>query len=200
MSTITAELVKQLRQKTGVGMMQCKQALLETGGDLTGAEKLLRKKGMAAAAKKSGRATGEGVIEAYVHTGGKIGVMVEVNCETDFAARSDDFRELTRGIAMHVAAAAPRFLRREDVDEETLAEEREIARDQALKSGKPENIVEKIVAGRLEKYYAENCLLEQPFVKDPDKSVSQLVAEAVGRIGENIQVRRFARFVLGDEG
>jgi elongation factor Ts len=197
--TISATQVKQLREKTGVGMMQCKQALVEADGDLAGAEKLLRKKGMAAAAKKSGRATGEGLIEAYIHTGAKIGVLLEVNCETDFAARSDDFRDLVRNLAMHVAAAAPRFLSREEVTEQVLADELEIAREQALAAGKPEKIVEKIVAGRMDKYFAETCLLEQSYVKDPDRTVSQLIAEAVGRMGENIQVRRFVRFVLGEE-
>jgi elongation factor Ts len=197
--TITADLVKELREKTGVGMMQCKKALIESGGDLAQAEKLLRKEGLAQAAKKAGRSTGEGQVAAYVHTGGKIATLIEVNCETDFAARSADFQELMRGLAMHVAAAAPRFVRREEVLESVLAEEREIARDQALKSGKPENVVDKIVVGKMDKFFAETVLLEQPYVKDPDKTVGQLIAEAVGRIGENIQVRRFARFVLGEE-
>jgi elongation factor Ts len=196
---ITASLVKQLREKTGVGMMQCKKALKDAAGDLSAAEKLLRTMGVAVAAKKSSRATGEGQIGTYIHTGGKIGVMVEVNCETDFAARSDDFRELVKGLAMHVAASAPRFLSREDVTEELLAEEREIANAQARKSGKPEQIVNKIVEGKIEKFYSENCLLEQAFVKDPEKTVGQLITDAVGRIGENIRLRRFARFVLGDE-
>lgn len=195
---ITAAAVKGLREKTGVGMMECKNALVEAGGDAAEAEKILRKRGLAAAARKAGRATGEGAIASYIHTGGKIGVLLEVNCETDFAARSEDFRRLVHDIAMHVAAAAPRFTRREDVTETILADEREIARDQALKSGKPAQIVDKIVEGKMEKFYAENCLLEQPFVKDPDKTVGQLVGESVGRIGENIQVRRFARFVLGE--
>lgn len=196
---ITASLVKQLREKTGVGMMQCKRALKDAAGDLAAAEKLLRTMGVAVAAKKSSRATGEGQIGTYIHTGGKIGVMVEVNCETDFAARSDDFRELVKGLAMHVAASAPRFLSREDVTEELLAEEREIANAQARKSGKPEQIVNKIVEGKIEKFYSENVLLEQAFVKDPEKTVGQLITDAVGRIGENIRLRRFARFVLGDE-
>ena len=196
--TITAGMVKELREKTGVGMMKCKQALQEADGDLGAAEKLLRKKGEAAAAKKSDRATGEGLVGTYIHTGGKIGVMVEVNCETDFAARSDDFQTLVRDIAMHVAAAAPRFLSRDEVSEADLADEREIARDQALKSGKPEAIVEKIVTGKMEKYYSQHCLLEQPYVKDPDKTVSDLMHEAVGRIGENMQIKRFTRYVLGE--
>ncbi len=196
---ISATMVKELREKTGVGMMQCKKALKEANGDLAAAEKLLRKQGAAAAAKKADRAAGEGQVTSYVHTGGKIGVLIEVNCETDFAARSDDFQDLIRGLAMHVAAAGPRFLRREDVTESILDDEREIARDQALKSGKPEQVVEKIVTGKLEKFYAEHVLLEQPYVKDPDKTIGQLVHEAIGRIGENIQLRRFARFVLGEE-
>jgi elongation factor Ts len=196
---ITAAKVKELREKTGVGMMQCKSALKEAGGDLAEAEKVLRKKGAATAAKKADRATGEGQVASYIHTGGKIGVLVEINCETDFAARSDEFQNLIKGLAMHVAAAAPRFLRREDVSESALADEREIARDQALKSGKPEKIVEKIVEGKLDKYYAEHVLLEQPYVRDPDKTVGQLITDAVAKIGENIQIRRFARFVLGEQ-
>ncbi len=196
---IAASLVQELREKTGVGMMQCKNALKESNGDLSAAEKLLRTQGIAVAAKKSSRATGEGQIGTYVHTGGKIGVLVEINCETDFAARSDDFQELVRSLAMHVAASAPRFLSREDVTEELLAEEREIAREQAIKSGKPAKILDKIVEGKIEKFYSENVLMEQAFVRDPEKTVAQLVADAVGRIGENIRLRRFARFVLGDE-
>ena len=195
---ITASLVKELREKTGVGMMRCKKALTDTKGDLAEAEKLLRKEGAASVAKKSTRATGEGQVGSYIHTGGKIGVLIEINCETDFAARSDDFQALMHGLAMHVAAAAPQVLSREEVDAKALADEREIAKDQALKSGKPENIVEKIVEGKIEKWYSENVLLEQPYVKDPDKTVQQLITEAINRIGENIQVRRFARFVLGD--
>ena len=196
---VTASQVKELRNKTGVGMMRCKKALIESDGDLASAELLLRKQGAAAAAKKSGRATGEGLVESYIHTGGKIGVLVEINCETDFAARSDDFQSLVRGIAMHVAAAAPRCLSRQDVGKDVLAEEREIARDQALKSGKPEKIVDRIIEGKLEKFFSEHCLLEQPYVRDPDRTVGQLIEEAVGRIGENIQIRRYARFVLGEE-
>jgi len=196
---ISAATVKQLREKTGVGMMKCKQALQESGGDMAAAEKLLRKQGAASAAKKAGRATGEGAVSAYIHTGGKIGVLIEVNCETDFAARSEDFQELVRGVAMHVAAAAPRYVRREEVPQTALDDEREIARDQALKSGKPAEVVEKIVEGKMGKVYSELCLLEQPYVKDPDRTVGQLVTEAVARIGENIQIRRFSRFVLGEE-
>ena len=196
---ISAAKVKELREKTGVGMMQCKSALKEAGGDLSEAEKLLRKKGAATAAKKADRATGEGQVTSYIHTGGKIGVLVEVNCETDFAARSDEFQGLIKGLAMHVAAAAPRFVRREDVSEAVLAEEREIARDRALRSGKPEQIVDRIVEGKLEKFYSEHVLLEQPYVRDPDKTVGELITDAVAKIGENIQIRRFARFVLGEQ-
>jgi elongation factor Ts len=196
---ISASMVKELREKTGVGMMQCKKALAEANGDVSAAEKLLRKAGVAAAAKKASRATGEGQVSSYIHTGGKIGVLVEVNCETDFAARSDDFQDLMRGLAMHVAAAGPRFLEREEVNATVLDEEREIARALAVKSGKPEQIVEKIVEGKIEKFYAENVLLEQSYVKDPDKTVGQLITDAVSRIGENIRIRRFARFVLGEE-
>ncbi len=196
---ISATTVKQLREKTGVGMMECKKALVEAKGDLAAAEKFLRKKGVSTAAKKAGRATGEGAVAAYIHTGGKIGVLVEVNCETDFAARSEDFQQLVRDIAMHVAAQSPRFARREDVTEAILAEEREIARDQALASGKPENVVDKIVTGKMEKFYQEHCLLEQPFVKNPDVTVGQLITDAIARIGENIQVRRFCRYMLGED-
>jgi elongation factor Ts len=195
---ISASMVKELREKTGVGMMECKKALVETQGDVGAAEKFLRKKGMAVAAKKAGRATGEGAIASYIHTGGKIGVLVEINCETDFAARSDDFKALVHDLAMHVAAAGPRFVRREEVTEEILDEEREIAREAALKSGKPENVVDKIVTGKMEKFYAENCLMEQAFVKDPEITVGQMVTDAIARIGENIQVRRFVRYLLGE--
>ena len=196
---VSAAVVKQLREKTGVGMMKCKKALLEAGGNLEEAEKHLRKQGEASAAKKADRATGEGLVHSYIHTGGKIGVLLEVNCETDFAARGDDFKELVHNVAMHVAAAAPRFVRREEVSEKDLADEREIARDQALKSGKPEKIVDRIVEGKMDKYFGEACLLEQAYVKDPDKTVGQLVTDAVSKIGENIQIRRFTRFVLGDQ-
>jgi elongation factor Ts len=196
--TITAAQVKELREKTGVGMMKCKKALTDAGGDIAAAEKLLRSQGAATASKKAGRATGEGLVASYIHTGGKIGVLVEVNCETDFAARGDDFNQLVRDIAMHVAAAAPRFVRREDVPEAVLTEEREIFREQAIKTGKPEKVVDKIVEGKLDKFFAENCLLEQAYVKDQDKTVGQLITDAVAKIGENIQFRRFSRFVLGE--
>jgi len=196
---VTATMVKQLREKTGVGMMKCKAALGEANGDIAEAEKILRKQGVATAAKKAARATGEGLVASYIHTGGKIGVLLEVNCETDFAARSDDFQQLVKGLSMHIAAAAPRHLSREEVSEAVLATEREIARDQAVKAGKPEKVVDKIVEGKIEKYYSETCLLEQPYVKDPDRTVGQLITDAVSKIGENIQMRRFVRFVLGEE-
>jgi elongation factor Ts len=195
---ITAQMVKQLREQTGAGMMDCKSALIETKGDLEAAALHLRKKGLAAAAKKAGRIAAEGVVGSYIHGGGKIGVLVEVNCETDFVARTEDFQELVRDIAMHIAAADPRAVRREEVTQEDLDRERSILREQALASGKPDHIVDKIVDGRIEKYFAEFVLLEQPFVKDPDKTVGQLVTEKIAKIGENIQVRRFVRFKLGE--
>ena len=195
---ISAVVVKQLRERTGVGMMECKSALVEASGDVAEAEKILRKRGVAAADKKAGRATGEGAIASYIHTGGKIGVLIEVNCETDFAARNEDFRSLVHEIAMHIAAAAPRFVRREEVPEAVLAYEREIAKEQVLKSGKPAAVADKIVEGKLDKFLAGICLYEQPYVKDPEKTVKQVVAERVSKIGENIQVQRFVRFVLGE--
>ncbi|HKI01623.1 MAG TPA: translation elongation factor Ts [Thermoanaerobaculia bacterium] len=198
MAEITAQMVKELRERTGAGMMDCKNALNETKGDMESAVDSLRKKGLAAAAKKAGRITAEGAVASYIHAGGKIGVLVEINCETDFVARTDQFQELVRDIAMHIAAAEPRVVRREEVTSDLLDRERAIFRDQALASGKPDNVVEKIVAGKIEKYYSEFVLLEQPFVKNPDQTVAQLIAEKVGKIGENIQVRRFARFKLGE--
>jgi elongation factor Ts len=195
---ITAQMVKQLRERTGAGMMDCKSALNETQGDMESAVDFLRKKGLAAAAKKAGRVAAEGAVGSYIHAGGKIGVLVEVNCETDFVARTEEFQELVRDIAMHIAAAEPRAVRREEVTQADLDRERAIFRDQALASGKPANIVDKIVDGKIEKYYSEFVLLEQPFVKDPDKSVGQLVTEKIAKIGENIQVRRFSRFKLGE--
>ena len=195
---VTAQMVKELRERTGAPMMDCKTALTETQGDMEKAVDFLRKKGLAAAAKKAGRIAAEGAVGSYIHGGGKLGVLVEVNCETDFVARTDQFQELVRDIAMHIAAAEPRFVRREEVTEDVLAREREIFRDQALASGKPPAVVEKIVTGKMEKYYAEYVLLEQPFVKDSDKTVGQLITERIAKIGENIQVRRFVRFKLGE--
>ncbi len=195
---ISAALVKELREKTGAGMMDCKKALSETGGELDRAVELLRQKGLAAAAKKSGRIAAEGVVDAYIHLGGKIGVLVEVNCETDFVARTDEFRTFVRDIAMQIAAANPNYCAREDVPEEAVAKEREILKMQALHEGKPEKIIDKIVSGRVEKFYAENCLLEQPFIRDPDITVKDLLREKIAKIGENISVRRFARYEMGE--
>jgi len=195
---VTTDLVKELRERTGAPMMDCKRALVDSEGDIEKAIDLLRKQGMATAAKKAGRHAGEGVVGSYIHAGGKIGVLVEINCETDFVARTDDFQDLVKDVAMHVAAADPRFVRRDEVTPEVLAQEREIYREQALASGKPENIVDRIVEGKMEKYYAESVLLEQPFIKNPDVTVEQMVAEKIGKLGENIQVRRFARFQVSE--
>ena len=195
---ITAQMVKELRERTGAPMMDCKAALTESGGDMEKAIDFLRKKGMAAAAKKAGRATAEGVVGSYIHAGGRIGVLVEVNCETDFVARTDDFQELVKDIAMHIAATDPRFVERGQVTDDVLTRERDIYREQALASGKPAGVVDRIVDGKMEKFYAEAVLLEQPFVKNPDLTVGQLVAEKIGKLGENIRVRRFARYRLGE--
>jgi elongation factor Ts len=199
MADISAKTVMELRKRTGVGMMDCKKALSEVGGDIDEAIKHLRKQGAAKAEKKSGRAVGEGRIAHYIHAGDKIGVMVELNCETDFVARNSDFVELGRDIAMHVAAANPLFVSREEVDQPALDAEREIHTERALKEGKPEKIVAKIVDGRMAKYYAENCLLEQAFVKDPDRTIESLIQGMVQKLGENIQVTRFNRFAVGEE-
>ncbi len=196
---ISASLVKELRERTGAGMMDCKKALVETGGDLEQAIDALRKRGLAAAAKKAGRQTSEGAVGSYIHAGGKIGVLVEVNCETDFVARNQEFQQLVTDLAMHIAAASPRFLRREDVPAEVLDHEREIFRGQVAAEGKPAHIVDKIVDGKLGKFFGENCLLEQAFVKDPDLTVSQLVTEKVSKLGENIQIRRYQRYRLGED-
>ena len=195
---ISAELVKKLREKTGVGFMECKSALQEAKGDLEAAVTILRKKGLSAVAKKAGRETKEGLIGCYVHNG-KIGVMVEVNCESDFVARNADFQTLVKDIAMHIAASDPRFIRKEDVTDDVLAKEREIYKEQARATGKPENVLEKIVEGRMSKFYSETCLLEQPFVKDPSISVKDQIAGHIQKIGENIQVRRFVRYRMGGE-
>ncbi|HUP23181.1 MAG TPA: translation elongation factor Ts [Thermoanaerobaculia bacterium] len=196
--SVSAQQVKELRERTGAGMMDCKKALVESDGDVEKAIDALRQRGLAAAAKRAGRSTGEGAIASYIHAGGKIGVLVEVNCETDFVARTDDFQELVRDIAMHIAAADPRFLRREEVTPEVLERERKVYREQVLQQGKPEHIADRIVDGKLEKFYAEQVLLEQPFVKDPDQTVTELIAAKIGKIGENIQVSRFVRFRLGE--
>jgi len=194
---ISAEVVKTLREKTGVGFMECKNALLEAKGDLEAAITILRKKGLSAVAKKANRDTKEGLIGCYVHNG-KIGVMVEVNCESDFVARNADFQTLVKDVAMQVAASDPRFVRKEDVTEDVLAAEREIYKAQARATGKPENVLDKIVEGRMAKFYAETCLLEQPFVKEPGISVKDHIAAHIQRIGENIQIRRFVRYRLGE--
>jgi elongation factor Ts len=195
--SVSAEKVKELREKTGVGIMECKAALQEAGGDLDAASTILRKKGLASAAKKSHRETKEGLIGSYIHNG-KIGVMVEVNCESDFVARNMEFQVLVKDIAMHIAASDPRFIRKEDVTEDVLAKEREIYREQACATGKPENVLDKIVEGRMSKFYSECCLLEQPFVKDPNVTVRDQIASHIQKIGENIQVRRFVRYKLGE--
>ncbi|HXV47645.1 MAG TPA: translation elongation factor Ts [Candidatus Binatia bacterium] len=195
---VSASLVKELREKSGAGMMDCKKALGETGGDLQKAFDYLRQKGLAAAAKKADRLATDGAVGAYVHAGGKIGVLVEINCETDFVARTAEFQALLKDIAMQIAAANPRCVRREEVTAADLEREKEIYRQQALDSGKPEKIVDKIVEGKIEKFYSEVCLLEQAFIKDQDKTVADVVSEAIARLGENIQVRRFARYSLGE--
>ncbi len=197
---ISAAEVKALREKTGAGMMDCKKALEEANGDLAKAEELLRKKGILKAAKKGGRATKEGLIYAYIHTGGKLGAMVEVNCETDFVANTEQFQKLCEDLAMHIAAAAPLVVRREDVPAELIEKEKEIYRTQALNSGKPEKIVERIVEGRLEKYFKEVVLLEQPFIKNDDQTIQDLINETIAKLGENISVARFQRFVVGETG
>ena len=201
MAEISASQVKELREKTGAGMMDCKKALAEAGGDLDSAVKWLREKGLAAVAKKAGRATSEGIVGTYQHMGGRIAVLVEINCETDFVAKTPDFQNLVKDVAMQIAAASPqvpRFVRRDEVPQEVIAGEREIYRAQALASGKPEKVVEKIVDGKVDKFLAEICLLDQPFIREPDKTVQAIVADAVAKLGENINVRRFARFQLGE--
>src|SRR5437879_211987 len=195
---ISAAQVKNLREKTGAPMMDCKQALTEAKGDMEQAVVILRKKGVSVAAKKSARVTSEGAVTSYIHAGGKIGVLVEVNCESDFVARTDDFKELVHDIAMHIAASDPKFVRKEDVTKADFDREKDIFLAQAVASGKPPHIAEKMVAGKMEKFYEEVCLLEQPFIKDQTISISQLIAAKVGKLGENIAVRRFARFKVGD--
>ena len=198
MAEITAALVKELRERTGAGMMDCKKALSATDGDLEKAIDFLREKGLAAAAKRAGRVAAEGLVEAYIHGGGRIGVLVEVNCETDFVAKTDAFKELAKDIAMHIAASNPSYLKREEVPTAELEHEQAVLAEQARNEGKPEKIIEKMVAGRIEKYYKEVCLMEQPFVKDPDKTISDLITESIAKIGENISIRRFTRYQLGE--
>ena len=197
-TTISAELVKTLRDRTGAGMMECKAALTEAGGNLEEATTILRKRGLAQAAKKAGRATGQGVVGSYIHMGGKVGVLVEVNCESDFVARTDAFQALVKDVAMHIAAADPRYVRREDVPAEALDKEREIYRAQVAQSGKPAAVIEKIVEGKLGAFYAQVVLLDQPYIREPSTTVSQLIAEATAKMGENITVSRFARFKVGE--
>ena len=193
---ITAAMVKELRSQSGAGIMECKSALKETSGDVEAAITFLRKKGLAKADKKSGRQTGDGSIGTYIHAGNKLGVMVELNCETDFVANTPDFQELIRDIAMHIAAAKPRFATREEVTQETLDKEKEIFAHQAKESGKPENIIEKIVSGKMEKFYEENCVLEQPFIKDTNITIQELIKQKIALLGENINIGKFARFEI----
>ena len=194
---VTAQMVKELRERTGAGMMDCKSALAETQGDMEKAVDLLRKKGLAAAAKKAGRVAAEGAVGSYIHAGGKIGVLVEVNCETDFVAKTDQFQQLVRDIAMHIAAAEPRFVRREEVTADVLERERAIYRAQLAEQGKPAAIIDKILEGKLDKFYSTVCLLDQPFVKVPEKTVKEMLLEQIAKTGENIQIRRFIRYQLG---
>jgi len=198
MAEITAQLVKQLRERTGAGMMDCKSALVEAGGDIGGAEVILRKRGIASAHKKSARVTKQGLIGSYIHSGGQLGVLVEVNCESDFVARTEDFQELVHDIAMHIAAADPKYIRQEDVPNEALEREREIQRGRAAFEGKPANVIDRIVEGRMSKFYEEVCLLEQPFVKEATLTVGQLIKTKIAKLGENITVSRFTRYKVGD--
>ena len=196
--TITAQQVKQLRDQTGAGMMECKKALSEAEGDLNRAVTILRERGLAAAAKKADRETREGIVGEYIHAGGKLGVLVEVNCETAFVARTDEFQSLVRDIAMHIAASNPSYVQREEASEEELEGERAIYRNQALAAGKPEKVVDRIVEGKLNKYYSEVCLYDQPFVKDPDITVEEVVKSKIATLKENISVKRFIRYKIGE--
>jgi elongation factor Ts len=195
---VSASAVKEIRERTGAGMLDCKKALEETDGNMEKAIEFLREKGLAAAAKKGGRIATEGTVESYIHAGGRIGVLVEINCETDFVGKTEQFREFARDIAMQIAAASPKYVRREEVPTEELEKEKEILRAQALAEGKPEKIVDKMVEGRINKYYEEFCLLEQSFIKDPDKTIETLLKEKISTIGENISIRRFVRYELGE--
>src|ERR1700751_2833717 len=197
---ISAAQVKELRDKSGAPMMDCKKALAEAKGDLEQAIVLLRKRGTAVAERKAGRVTSEGAVTSYIHAGGKIGVLVEINCESDFVARTEDFKELIHDVAMHIAASDPKYVRKEDVTPDAYEREKDIYRSQAAATGKPPQVVEKIVEGKMEKFYEEVCLLEQPFIKDQTISISQLIAAKIGKLGENISVRRFARFKVGEAG
>jgi elongation factor Ts len=195
---VSAQQVKELRERTGAGFTACREALVEGGGDVEQAINILRKKGQAAAAKKAQRATSEGLVSSYIHAGGKIGVLIEMNCESDFVARTDEFQRLCHDVAMHIAALDPRFLRRDEVTQETLDREREIYKEQAKQTGKPEAVIEKIVNGKMEKFYEENCLYEQHFIKDEGMTVKELIDHTIAKIGENIAVRRFTRFKVGE--
>ena len=195
----TAQDVKALRDLTGAGMMDCKKALVEANGDSKRAQEILREKGLAAAQKKSGRIAAEGIVESYIHMGGKIGVLVEVNCETDFVAKTDEFKAFVRDIAMQIAAANPRYVSSGEVPEDVVENERRVLKAQAMNEGKPEKIAEKMLEGRLKKFYKDICLLDQPFIRDPDKSVQTLLTETIARIGENISIRRFTRYQMGEQ-
>jgi len=195
---VSAQQVKELREITGAGMMDCKKALEECSGDIEKAIDFLRKKGITDATKKAGRVAQKGLVEAYIHLGGKIGVLVEVNCETDFVARTDEFKSLTKDIAMQIAAYSPKYVKREEVPAQVIEEEKEIFKNQALNEGKPENVIDRIVEGRIEKYYAEICLLEQPYVRDDKKKVEEVIKEKIALLGENIEVNRFCRFEVGE--
>ncbi len=196
---ITIEMIKELRERTGAGVMEAKKALEEANGDMEKAVTILREKGVIKAAKKAGRVAKEGIIEAYIHTGDKLGVLVEVNCETDFVARTEEFRKLAKDIALQIAGMNPQYVSKEDIPSEVIEKEKEIYRTQLKNEGKPEHVMEKIIEGKLEKFYEEVCLLEQPFVRNPEIKVKDLITEAISKLGENIVVRRFARFVVGEE-
>jgi len=198
MSTISAKMVMQLREKTGAGIMDCKGALTECNGDIDNAVDYLRKKGLATAAKRAGRAMSEGIVETYIHMDSKLGVLVEVNCETDFVAKNDDFKAFAKNIAMHIAATNPVGIRPEDVSEEIIAKEKEIYHGQVLEMGKPEKIADKIVEGKLQKYFKENCLMDQAYVRNPEMTIADLLNELIAKIGENISIKRFARFKIGE--
>lgn len=198
MAEVSAQMVKELREKTGAGLMDCKKALAETGGNFDKATNYLREKGLAAAAKKSSRIAAEGIVDSYIHVGGRVGVLVEVNCETDFVAKTDDFKEFVHGVALQVAALKPQWVSKTDVPDDIIERERSILRTQALNEGKPPQIVEKMIDGRLEKFFKEVCLLEQPFVKDQETTLSKLLVDKIAKIGENISIRRFVRFEMGE--
>jgi len=198
MTAISATMVKQLREKTGVGIMDCKEALSQSDGDIDNAVDFLRKKGLATAQKRAGRAMSEGLIQSYIHMGGKLGVLVEINCETDFVAKNDDFKEFAKNIAMHIAATNPVGIASDDVPDEVINKEKEIYRAQALELGKPENVIDKIVKGKLNKFYKDNCLLNQAYVRNPDVNISDLLNDLIAKMGENITIKRFARFQIGD--